>query len=54
MSAKFTVTCPHCGSTTTVHTGVAEHGEGHGTCKACGKGVWVKVAKGEIVSVRKG
>ena len=52
MSAKFTITCPKCGTTTTVTTGVSKSGAGVGTCKKCHKTVRVHVdGKGDIIKV---
>lgn len=54
MSAIFTVTCPHCVSTTTVRTGISVSGTGVGHCRSCGKLVRVQVdSKGNIVRVMK-
>ena len=51
---KFTVACPHCGTTTTVTTGVSKGGSGVGNCKKCHKGVRVHVnSKGDITKVTK-
>ncbi|GLH25371.1 hypothetical protein ENT52713_27670 [Enterobacter sp. 200527-13] len=41
--ATYTVVCPHCGSTTTVNTGIKSSGTGVGSCGACRKLVRVEV-----------
>ena len=52
MSATFTVTCPKCGTTTTVTTGVSKSGSGVGSCRKCHKSIRVYVdGKGNIIKV---
>lgn len=52
--ATYTVTCPHCGSTTTVNTGIKSSGTGVGSCGACRKLVRVEVdSHGNIKRVLK-
>lgn len=52
--ATYTVTCPHCGSTTTVNTGIKSSGTGVGFCGACRKIVRVEVdSQGNIKRVLK-
>ena len=49
---KFTVGCPHCGTTTTVTTGISKNGSGVGNCQKCRKAVRVHVdGKGNIKKV---
>ena len=52
MAYKFTVTCPHCKTTTTVSTGVGKSGSGVGNCKKCHKPVRLHVdGKGDVTKV---
>lgn len=52
MSAAFTVLCPHCGTTTTVRTGVAKNGAGVGPCRICHKNIRIYVDdKGDVIKV---
>ena len=54
MAFSFTVTCPHCGSTTTVKTGVSKSGAGVGSCQSCHKNVRVYVdGDGNVKKVTK-
>lgn len=43
MSKFYTITCPHCRSTTTVQTGVSKNGTGIGQCKNCNKTIKITV-----------
>ena len=52
--ASYTVTCPHCMSTTTVDTGIKSNGTGVGYCRACRKTVRVQVdSRGNVIRVLK-
>lgn len=52
MANYFTITCPRCGSTTTVQTGVSKNGTGVGQCRNCSKNVKVTVdGKGNVIKV---
>ncbi len=52
MSATFTITCPKCGSTTTVTTATARGGSGVGSCQMCHKSIRIYVdEKGNIKKV---
>ncbi len=52
MANYFTITCPHCGSTTTVQTGVSKNGTGVGQCRNCSKNIKVTVdGKGNVIKI---